>query len=809
MIPDTVDTAVAPRQPAPSPTVLDIFVVWYPDDQVGQTICDELFYHYHSEVFSGLAGGAIEVYGRSRPAPGSDEPLVITSQIGSAGGGPKLANSPALFSVVLVVVGPNLVRASMEDGPWRKYLKSLIHLRDDATARGNVLVLPVLPKSRIETVGTPVARLMEGLGISCTLQQEADGSPATDHGALARDLGQAIIQNLLHEPGDPDKLTVFISHARGDIPDADHKGINPCGPVAKVHALADRTRLKPFIDTHDLQPGEKWDIAIRSGASHSALFMVRTDKYASREWTQREVLEAKQADMPVVCLSSLTNGEQRGSFLMDHVPTVAYPQKPAAQDVSQHALESQQERAVVTALNRLVDEALKRALWRRQDIPRDVERRLGSASSQVHSESSSRPDTDGGSNNDGFDAAPVHPPEPLMLTSFLTAHKHAFPQDHHLWLMHPDPPLLPPEHEIMVKLCALSGYDREQVHLLTPRTFFAAGGTWGNGEPTLTVPNLALKRPLASRMLGISMAKSPDLGELGLSERHLELAVAEVAQMMLLAGGGVTYAGAIGTHAPDLTAAVIDTVERYIEAAKLERHRRSSTTSTAEDPIHPGPMFKLTVPRMVLRENDTLELLKQKDNSLAVAGKICIIDEHGSFQKVSDKTQLWTDSDPTALARAYSKVRAALPQCCDSRLLIGGKTTPASQSNPGGYLGTIPGIVEEALYTIRAKQPLFIAGGFGGAAAIVAHEIGIGEALPVSDASLAAVRALPAYRDAVEEIRDGFDPALTGLDDADLRRLATTQRASELAGLIVRGLSASSSQSLPTTHHSSCGEGDD
>ena len=53
--------------------------------------------------------------------------------------------------------------------------------------------------------------------------------------------------------------------------------------------------------------------------------MVRTDHYSCREWTQREVLEAKKAEMPVVCLSALTEGEQRDSSLLDHVPTVAYP----------------------------------------------------------------------------------------------------------------------------------------------------------------------------------------------------------------------------------------------------------------------------------------------------------------------------------------------------------------------------------------------------------------------------------------------------------------------------------------------------
>ena len=47
---------------APSPTVLDIYVVWHPCDRAGQEVFNELVTHYHSERFSGLAGSAIEVF---------------------------------------------------------------------------------------------------------------------------------------------------------------------------------------------------------------------------------------------------------------------------------------------------------------------------------------------------------------------------------------------------------------------------------------------------------------------------------------------------------------------------------------------------------------------------------------------------------------------------------------------------------------------------------------------------------------------------------------------------------------------------
>jgi hypothetical protein len=43
----------------------------------------------------------------------------------------------------------------------------------------------------------------------------------------------------------------------------------------------------------------------------------------------------------------------------------------------------------------------------------------------------------------------------------------------------------------------------------------------------------------------------------------------------------------------------------------------------------------------------------------------------------------------------------------DARVLVGGKQK--------GYLGYVPGIVEEAYYTLSAGKPIYLAGGFGGA----------------------------------------------------------------------------------------------
>ena len=604
-------------------------------------------------------------------------------------------------------------------------------------------------------------------------------------GALTRDVGQAIVQRLLWKQtgmlssSESPRLRVFISHARGDIPANDLTGNTPQGVIAKVKAIAQQTRLDTFFDVYDIQADSEWNSSIRERARTSALLMVRTDSYSSREWTQREVFEAKQAGMPIVCLSALNAGESRGSFLLDHVPTIACPQIPkgwAPPEGTQ--AEDPVDEAIVAALNRLVDEALKFALWRCQEIPAHVT--LAKANT---TQSTSK-------NHPGFDCAPPTAPEPTVLLKFIQEHRQTYGNDKHLWLIHPDPPLLPAEQDFLVDLCVQAGYEKGQVYLMTPRYFFAAGGALGADEPTLTTPLLSQDHLVTGKTLGISMALADDLASIGLSPTHLECAIAEVSQMMLIGGGSLLYAGAPGTHAPDLTTAIMDTVSSYTASVKAYTHLSGDPEQHDK---HPGDMFSLAVPYVVLNTSESIKRLAEAADHFAGYASILVLDENGRKIEDFDGLQPW-QGDSNETARALHHIRQALPQYCDARLLIGGKTRRQSTDIPNGYIGDFPGIVEEALYTLRKGQPLFIAGGFGGAAALLARELGLGRDLPVPDEALAEIKLCDAYRKAVDEIKERFDPTRTGLNDDDLRCLATTQRASELGALIAKGLSSLSVQ---------------
>ena len=792
MTDSTRATVLAQELAAPSPTVLDIYVVWHPKDKCGRNVFDRLVSHYHSAHFSGLAGSAIEVFSRSLPlTPETETPCPIATRDGQVGHGidntdisdrRTPANTASPFTVIIPVIGRHMVSAAHDNNSkWASYLRSLCTVRDAALASHSphLLVVPIIGAKGLNTSGEVISSLTNRQGM--VLHGDAYAP-----GALTRDVGQAIVQRLLWKQtgmlssSESPRLRVFISHARGDIPANDLTGNTPQGVIAKVKAIAQQTRLDTFFDVYDIQADSEWNSSIRERARTSALLMVRTDNYSSREWTQREVFEAKQAGMPIVCLSALNAGESRGSFLLDHVPTIACPQIPkgwAPPEGTQ--AEDPVDEAIVAALNRLVDEALKFALWRCQEIPAHVN--LAKANT---TQSTSK-------NHPGFDCAPPTAPEPTVLLKFIQEHRQTYGNDKHLWLIHPDPPLLPAEQDFLVDLCVQAGYEKGQVYLMTPRSFFAAGGVLGADEPTLTTPLLSQDRPVTGKTLGISMALADDLASIGLSPTHLECAVAEVSQMMLIGGGSLLYAGAPGTHVPDLTTAIMDTVSSYTASVKAYTHLSGDPE---QHDIHPGDMFSLAVPYVVLNTSESIKRLDEAANHFSGYASILVLDENGLKIEDFDDLPPW-QGDSNETARALHHIRQALPQYCDARLLIGGKTRRQSTDIPNGYIGDFPGIVEEALYTLRKGQPLFIAGGFGGAAALLARELGLGRDLPVPDEALAEIKLCDAYRKAVDEIKKRFDPTRTGLNDDDLRCLATTQRASELGALAAKGLA-----SLPVQH---------
>jgi hypothetical protein len=403
----------------PVTPILEVIVLWHPDDTVGNEIADTLIAHFHGPAYAGLAGGAVEVYIRSEGWSGEGTPPRPI---------PALEGDPVLgapqFTAIVPVLGRALARAVRDDDAWRDYVSAIFEANKGPHGSTSALiVLPLLAPGASISGGT-----LDGIAGPT---QYLPSNAGTDPVVLTREVAQGISQSLPAQGGERRaRTTVFVSHTKH----AASKHDSSRALVSLVREVLDTTHLGEFFDASDLQPGEDWEAALEANASASALLMLRTDLYSSREWTQREVHAAKIHDVPIVCVYAVRDEERRGSFLLDHVPVVACP--PGAE-----------REAIERALGRLVDEVLKQTLWEAQRVYLF---------------------------RDGFDWLPVHSPEMVTIAAWLRTHPLAG-EDAHLVVMHPDPPLQPRETQVLLDLCELAGA-RGVVDILTPRTFAMRGG---------------------------------------------------------------------------------------------------------------------------------------------------------------------------------------------------------------------------------------------------------------------------------------------------------------------------------------------
>jgi hypothetical protein len=411
--------------PVLMPPILEIYVLWHPEDRQGQRVADALLDHFRGTTYSGLVGGAVEVYVRSagwERRGGPPRPLPFVAELPR--GLPR-----ARLTAVVPVLGTRLSRAVADDPEWAAYIRTTCDVaRTDKTVR----VFPLCPH--------PTALEHSVLSELVPRRAYLPAHCVDDPAALCRELAHAIASMI----GDPleDRLQVFISHTKRHTPyDKADEVTRLLNVVREV--IARRTRLAAFFDESDIPAGSDWYQKLLDEVRSSALLIIRTDMYAAREWCQREVLEAKRQGMPMVTLYAVRQLEERGSFVMDHMASV--PLRGEAED--------EWGRSIERALDQLVDEALKRALWKHQ------ERLL---------------------RRQGFRWLLGNAPEPATLLPWLTTLPTKARRQRHLLVMHPDPPLGPDEAAVIDDLAVLAGFQPGVIDVVTPRTYASRGGRLGS-----------------------------------------------------------------------------------------------------------------------------------------------------------------------------------------------------------------------------------------------------------------------------------------------------------------------------------------
>lgn len=413
------------------PPVLEIYVIWHPGDIDGLGIAQEFVDHFHGTVFSGLIGGGIEVYARSAGWQSADDaPRPVPVREDSSPYGVQQAQ----FLALVPVLGNRLSAAVQTAGPWQSYIRELAAAQAADSQRVGLFPY-LLDGGAID--GTVLGQVF---GKYHRIAANAVGDGDTVQALRCRDLSQGMAQLLARTAGE--RLTAFISHTKRS-PSGEEENVESL--ISTVRDLIRSTHLREFFDASDLQPGQDWELELRDKAATSALLAIRTDLYPSREWCQREMMIAKREGMPVIIIDALGEAEERGSFLMDHVPRV-----PARLDERGRWRKTD----VYRALNLLVDECLKRALWRRQEELARRESLLPIAWWAPHA------------------------PEPITLAKWLDDERQQGRlglDGEYLIILHPDPPLGAEEKAVLQEMLSFGGVQR-RLDVMTPRLLAARAG---------------------------------------------------------------------------------------------------------------------------------------------------------------------------------------------------------------------------------------------------------------------------------------------------------------------------------------------
>lgn len=200
----------------------------------------------------------------------------------------------------------------------------------------------------------------------------------------------------------------------------------------------------------------------------------------------------------------------------------------------------------------------------------------------------------------------------------------------------------------------------------------------------------AAKTPVSflhGKKIAISVSASEELEVLGLSTHHLDDISIEIARYLIVNGATMLYGGDLRQGGFTRLFAELSYQYKYLS----DKERRFVN-------YFPFPNSK------TVTLDEKANFIKQQVEPI-----ILEIPKHlGKIDKERKYEPFAIAEDRYIYSECFTEMRIRMAQDCNARILLGGKQK--------GYLGYLPGIIEEAYHTLVAKKPIYILGGFGGAA---------------------------------------------------------------------------------------------
>jgi hypothetical protein len=618
-----------------SPSVVT-YVVWHPAFEQGATLARQIFAFLNRDLEAPEARAiGIPVYFRSTPLPGGTLPLEIKP-------------APGTLSFVILLVD----RQMGVDPRWRPYIDRLLA----RLPKGHVL--PCLFTQVTAELG-PAFRSLNSVFLQLAKISKAEQSRRLLH-EVSHALSRLLLQPRQASRGalPPPPISLFVSHAKRD-------GV----PFAK--ALRDfiltQTQGNAFFDVNRIAPGFPFDVQIFTEVAHSALIVIQTDAYASREWCRREVIEAKRLGRPIVVLNAVQQGEERSFPYLGNVPTLRW--KP-------------QEQSIQETCRALVDMTLREVLHA-AFFEREIKQLKSLYPLLRRAQILTRP--------------------PELLTAPPLKRRARLPP-----VIYPDPPIGDEELEVLA---------RSHGPTLTP---VLLPGAQHRARPQGLFPR--------KWTFGISIG-NPEPEELtlrGLEEENIQEATIECARYLLAHGIRLAYGGNL--QSKGFTEQLANLVKRHNRAGGIPYHRLDHYLSWHAHQRQP-----------------------EDSEDWAQSVQTIRVPLPADLQRKGAEPR--PPFDAYTRARCMTTMREHMNRAIRARVVLGGKLV--------GYSGRWPGIVEEAYLLLTAKKPLFLVGGFGGAAGWLARVV-LGETRKVPPAP-------KAFREELADLGSQYARhGRTGLDGTDL-----------------------------------------
>jgi hypothetical protein len=428
------------------------------------------------------------------------------------------------------------------------------------------------------------------------------------------------------------------------------------GPVKAILATLTQLPVQGWYDSADIPAGGRFPDEIKTGVlNSSALVAVLTDNWSSREWCRRELLEAKLAARPLVLVDAIEARVIRLFPYLGNAVTLRWRAAIAASSTMSAAWIKQKKSWEAEDAALVIEAALLEAL-RYQHEHRRLLRSIGSN-----------------------EVALGTPPEALTLAHIPTGTKR-------VW--YPDPPL-----------------GREELDRLQPT---------GATKIDLTTPLSELarwKRPAGIQTVAVSLSNAPDTDLYGGSPEHLATFADDLVLYLLIAGLRVAYGGVLGHDALQKGAIEgddINYVERLLAMVRSHSLLLSGVAGKPPIPIENWVAWPIHCKFGDAEMRNYGQEATLKD--LPVPPGLDV-----TAQELNASPDGFVPPDTPARryawARSLTFMRTAMQEGTSARIAMGGRLK--------GYQGLWPGVLEEGVIALRAGQPLYLLGLFGGAARLL------------------------------------------------------------------------------------------